>query len=109
MRPLGTSSSEGHVNTPKTSTSGPPPLERGQVLTHNIGTNFTRGGTTRLRLAPAEKDHPADSDHPDQWEQAPHPAATPPSVPPASAPPTTTSSPHLRTVTSPRRRSGAQS
>ena len=39
----------------------------------------------------------------------PHQPATPPFAPPASAPQTTTSLPHLQTVTSPRRRSGVQS
>ena len=57
------------MNTPKTSTSGSP-IERGEVLTHKTGTNVTSGGTTRLRRAPADNDHPVDSDHPERWEQA---------------------------------------
>ena len=47
-----------------------PPIEWGQALTHDTGTNVTRRGTIRLRRAPAEKDHPADPNHPEQWEQA---------------------------------------
>ena len=47
-----------------------PPIEWGQALTRDIGTNVTRRGTIRLRRAPAEKDHPADPNHPEQWEQA---------------------------------------
>ena len=38
----------------------------------------------------------------------PHQPATTPSAPPASAPQTTTSPPHLQTVTTPRPRSGLQ-
>ena len=86
-----------------------PPVEWSQALTHDTDTNVTRRGTTRLRRAPAEKHHPADPNHPEQWEQATGHSATPPSVPPASAPPTTTSPPHLQTATTPRRRSGVQS
>ena len=47
-----------------------PPIEWGQALTHDTDTDVTRRGTTRLRRAPAEKDHPADPNHPEQWEQA---------------------------------------
>ena len=47
-----------------------PPIEWGQALTHDNGTNVTRRGTTRLRRAPAEKDHPGDPNHLEQWEQA---------------------------------------
>ena len=45
-------------------------MESGQALTHNTDTNVTRRGTTSLRQAPAEKDHPSDPCHPEQWEQA---------------------------------------
>ena len=86
-----------------------PHMEWGQALTHNTDTNLTRRGTTRLRRAPAEKDHPADPDHPEQWEQANPPTRdtalraaglrTPDDDPP----------PRLQTATTPRRRSGAQS
>ena len=47
-----------------------PPIESGQALTHDTDTNVTRRGTMRLRRAPAEKDHPADPNHPKQLEQA---------------------------------------
>ena len=47
-----------------------PPIEWGQALTHDNNTNVTRRGTTRLRRAPVEKDHPADPERPEQWEQA---------------------------------------
>ena len=43
-----------------------PPIEWGQALTHHTDTNVRRQGTIRLRRAPAEKDHPADSNHPEQ-------------------------------------------
>ena len=46
------------------------PIEWGQALTHDTGTNVTRPGTTHLRRAPAEKDHPADPNQPEPWEQA---------------------------------------
>ena len=49
---------------------GIPPIEWGQALTHDTDTNVTRRGNTRLRRAPAEKDRPADPNHPEQWEQA---------------------------------------
>ena len=41
-----------------------PPIEWGQAVTHDTATNVTRRGTTRLRGAPAERDHPANPDHP---------------------------------------------
>ena len=47
-----------------------PPIELGQALTHDTDINVTRRGTVRLRRAPAEKDHPADPNRPEQWEQA---------------------------------------
>ena len=47
-----------------------PPIEWGQALTHDTDINVTRRGTIRLRRAPAERDHPADPNHPEQWEQA---------------------------------------
>ena len=47
-----------------------PPIEWGQALTHVTGINVTRRGTVRLRRAPAETDHPADPNRPEQWEQA---------------------------------------
>ena len=47
-----------------------PPIEWGQALTHHTDINVTRRGTVRLRRAPAEKDHPADPNHPEQREQA---------------------------------------
>ena len=46
-----------------------PPIEWGQALTHDTDTNVTRQGTRRLRRAPAERDHLADPNHPEQWEQ----------------------------------------
>ena len=55
-----------------------PPIELGQALTHDTNTNVTGRGTTRLRRAPAETDHPADPDHPEQWEQATEPIGTSP-------------------------------
>ena len=45
-----------------------PPVEWGQALTHNTDANVTRRGTARLRRAPAEKDHRADPNQPEQWE-----------------------------------------
>ena len=47
-----------------------PPIEWGQALTHDTGINVTRQGTVRLQRAPAETDHPADPNRPEQWEQA---------------------------------------
>ena len=47
-----------------------PPIELGQALTYDTDTNVTHRGTIRLQRAPAEKDHPADPNHPEQWEQA---------------------------------------
>ena len=47
-----------------------PPIEWGQALTHDTGINVTRQGTVRLRRAPAEMDHAADPNRPEQWEQA---------------------------------------
>ena len=47
-----------------------PPIEWGQALTDDSDTNLTRRGTIRLQRAPAEKDHPADTNQPEQWEQA---------------------------------------
>ena len=47
-----------------------PPIEWGQALTHDTDINVTRRGTVPLRRAPAEKDHPADPNRPEQWEQA---------------------------------------
>ena len=47
-----------------------PRIESGQALTHDTDINVTRRGTVRLRRAPAEKDHPADPNRPEQWEQA---------------------------------------
>ena len=47
-----------------------PPIKWGQALTHDTDTNVTSRGTTRLRRAPAERDHPADPNHPEQWKQA---------------------------------------
>ena len=86
-----------------------PPIEWGQALTHDTGINVTHQGTVRLRRAPAETDHPADPNRPEQWEQATAPnrdtalraagLRTPDDDPP----------PHLQTVTTPRRRSGLQS
>ena len=46
------------------------PIEWGQALTHDTDTNVTRQGTIRLRRAPAERDHRADPNHPEQLEQA---------------------------------------
>ena len=45
-------------------------IEWGQALTHDTDTNVTCRGTTRLRRAQAEKDHQADPNHPERWEQA---------------------------------------
>ena len=78
-------------------------MEWGQALTHNTDTNVTLRGTIRLRRAPAEDDLPADPNHPEQWEQATAPTRD------TVLRVTTTSLPHLRTATSPRRRSGLQS
>ena len=46
------------------------PIKWGQALTHNTDTNVTRRGTIRLQRVPADKDHQADPNHPEQWEQA---------------------------------------
>ena len=51
-----------------------PPIEWGQALTHDTGINVTCQGTVRLQRAPAETDHPADPNRPEQWEQATAPA-----------------------------------
>ena len=47
-----------------------PPIEWGHTLTHDTDTSVTRQGAIRLRQAPAERDHPVDRNHPEQWEQA---------------------------------------
>ena len=47
-----------------------PPIEWGEALTHDTNSNVTGRGTTRLRRAPAEKDHEAVPNQPEQWEQA---------------------------------------
>ena len=47
-----------------------PPIEWGPALTHDTDTNVTRQGTIRLQRAPAEKDHLADPNHPEQWKHA---------------------------------------
>ena len=47
-----------------------PPIEWYQALTHDTGINVMRQGIVRLRRAPAETDHPADRNRPEQWEQA---------------------------------------
>ena len=47
-----------------------PPIEWGQALTHDTDTNVGRRETIRLRRAPAEGDHPADKNNPEQWERA---------------------------------------
>ena len=47
-----------------------PPYRVGQALTQDTNTNVTRRGTIRLRPAPAERDHPADPNNPEQCEQA---------------------------------------
>ena len=47
-----------------------PPIEWSQALTHDTDTNVTSRGTIRLRRAAAERDHLADPNHPEQWEQA---------------------------------------
>ena len=47
-----------------------PPIEWSQALTHDTNTNATRRETIHLQQAPAERDHPADPNHPEQWEQA---------------------------------------
>ena len=47
-----------------------PHIEWGQALTHDTDINVTRRRTVRLRRAPAEKDHPADANRLEQWEQA---------------------------------------
>ena len=47
-----------------------PPIEWGHALTHDTDTNVTRQGTIRIRRAPAERDHLADPNQPELWEQA---------------------------------------
>ena len=47
-----------------------PAIKWGQALTHDTDINVTRRGTVRLRRAPAERDHPADPNRPEQWEQS---------------------------------------
>ena len=86
-----------------------PPIQWGQALTHDTDINVTRRETVRLRRALAEKDHPADPTARSSGNRPGHQPATPPSAPPAPAPQTTTSPPHLQTVTTPPRRSGLQS
>ena len=81
-----------------------PPIEWGQALTHNTGTNVTRRGTTRLRRAPAEKDHPADQNHPGQWEQATAPTRDTALRATGLRNPAMTPPPHLQTATTPGRR-----
>ena len=46
------------------------PIEWGQALTHDTDINVTCQGTVSLRQAPAERDHPAGPNRPEQWEQA---------------------------------------
>ena len=86
-----------------------PPIKWGQALTYDTDTNVTRRGTTRLRRAPAERDHPADLNHPGQWEQATAPTRNAALRGSSLRTPTTTSPPHLQTATTPCRRSGVQS
>ena len=87
-----------------------PPIEWGQALTHDTGINVTRQETVRLRRAPAETDHPADPNRPEQWEQATARTrdtalcAAGLRTPDDNPPP-----PHLQTVTNPRQTSGLQS
>ena len=86
-----------------------PPIEWGQTLTHDTGTNVTRrvpyayDEPQRRRTTQRTQTTQSNGNRPQ------HQPATPPSAPPASAPQTTTSLPHLQTVTTPRRRSGVQS
>ena len=47
-----------------------PPINLGQALTHDTDTNVKRRATIRLWRAPAEEDHPADPNPPEQPEQA---------------------------------------
>ena len=47
-----------------------PPHRVGPGPDNDTDINVTRRGTIRLRRAPAEKDHPADPNHPEQWEKA---------------------------------------
>ena len=47
-----------------------PPIEWGQALTHDTDINVIRRGTIHLRRAPAKRDHLADANVPEQWEQA---------------------------------------
>ena len=86
-----------------------PPNEWGQALTHNTDTNVTRRGTTRLRQAPAEKDHPADPNHPEQWEQAAAPMRDTALRAAGLRTPDDNPLPQLQTATTPCRRSGVQS
>ena len=87
-----------------------PPIESGQALTHDTDINVTHRGTVRLRRARAGKDHSADLNRPEQWEQATAPTrntalrAAGLRTPDDDLPP-----PHLQTVTTPRQRSGLQS
>ena len=45
-------------------------MEWGKALTHDTDINVTRRGTVRLRRAPAERDHPAEPNRSERWEQA---------------------------------------
>ena len=70
-----------------------PPIKWGQALTQDTDTNVTHPGTTRLRRAPAVKDHLADLSRLEHGSRPPHQSATLPSAPIASAAPMTTSPP----------------
>ena len=86
-----------------------PPIEWGQALTHDTGINVTGPGTVRLRRAPAETDHPADPNRPEQWEQAAAPTRDTALCAAGLRTPDDDRPPHLQTVTTPWRRSGLQS
>ena len=87
-----------------------PPTEWGRALTHDTDTNVTRRETTRLRRAPAGKDHLADPSCPEQWELVTAPIrdtalrAAGLRNPNGDSPP-----PSLQKASTPHRRSGAQS
>ena len=86
-----------------------PPIEWGQALTHDTDINVTCRGTVRLRRAPAEKDHPADTNRPEKWEQATASTRDTALCAAGLRIPDNDPPPHLQTVTTPRRRSGLQS
>ena len=85
-----------------------PSIELTQPLTQDTNT-YTHKGTTRLRRAPAEKDHPSDANQPEEWEKATRPNRYTALVATGLHTPDDDLPPHLQTTSGSSRRSGVQS